>query len=79
MRNLVSPEQVAQKIKAGLSDAASEFSEEGYRDTRFAQKTESCRPARLAEKTAAGVLAERRTRTSGRFWPSFSSVFCCCP
>ena len=32
IEELVSPEQVAQKIKAGLSDAASEFSEEdtGY-------------------------------------------------
>ena len=35
IRELVSPEQVAQKIKAGLSDSASEFSEQGYRDTRF--------------------------------------------
>lgn len=33
--DLVSPEQVAQKIKAGLSDNTSEFSEQGYRDTRF--------------------------------------------
>lgn len=35
IRELVSPEQVAQKIKAGLSDSAAEFSEQGYRDTRF--------------------------------------------
>lgn len=32
---LVSPEQVAQKIMAGLSDAAAEFSEQGHRDTHF--------------------------------------------
>ena len=37
LRELGSPEQVARKIKAGLSDDASEFSEQGYRDTRFAE------------------------------------------
>ena len=30
--DLVSPEQVAQKIKAGLSDNTSEFLEQGYRE-----------------------------------------------
>ena len=35
IEELGSPEQVAQKIKAGLSDTASEFSEQGYQDTRF--------------------------------------------
>ena len=35
LTELGSPEQVARKIKAGLSDDASEFSEQGYRDTRF--------------------------------------------
>ena len=40
LEELGSPEQVAQKIKAGLSDAASEFSEQGYQDTRFRNSQE---------------------------------------
>ncbi len=40
IKELVSPEQVAQKIKAGFSDSASEYSEQGYQDTRFQEHQE---------------------------------------
>ena len=35
IEELGSPNQVAQKIKAGCSDQTSEYSEQGYEDTRF--------------------------------------------
>ncbi|MBQ9991135.1 MAG: DUF1700 domain-containing protein [Lachnospiraceae bacterium] len=35
LRELGSPIQVAKKIKAGFSEEASEYSEQGYEDTRF--------------------------------------------
>lgn len=35
IEELGSPSQVAQKIKAGCSDQTSEYSEQGYEDTRF--------------------------------------------
>lgn len=35
IEELGSPDQVARKIKAGCSDSASEYSEQGYEDTRF--------------------------------------------
>ena len=40
IEELGGPEQVAQKIKAGCSDAASEYSEQGYEDTRFRETRE---------------------------------------
>lgn len=35
LKELGNPVQVAKKIKAGFSEAASEYSEQGYEDTRF--------------------------------------------
>ena len=82
IRELVSPEQVAQKIKAGLSDSASEFSEQGYRDTRFDPGTRSCPPDRMAARMPDQAGTDRdsrksgsRRRISGRCWPSCCSAF----
>lgn len=53
LTELGSPKQVARKIKAGLSDDASEFSEQGYRDTRFAENgtAPAASPSTASEST----------------------------
>ena len=63
IRELVSPEQVAQKIKAGLSDSAAEFSEQGYRDTENCLQISQDRNRR------------KKRRTSGRCWRLCCSAF----
>lgn len=40
MEELGSPEQAAKKIKAGLSEGSAEYTEAGYRDTRFRENQE---------------------------------------
>ena len=74
IEELVSPEQVAQKIKAGLSDAASEFSEEGYRDTRFESKD-----GELSAGQAGGEDSGRRTgrKKDTNFWKILAIVLLC--
>lgn len=74
IEELVSPEQVAQKIKAGLSDSASEFSEQGYRDTRF--------EARGGELSAGQGTADDRGQSAGRkrdtnFWKILAIALLC--
>ena len=74
IEELVSPEQVAQKIKAGLSDAASEFSEEGYRDTRFESKD-----GELSAGQAGGEDSGRRAgrKKDTNFWKILAIVLLC--
>ena len=60
IKELGSPEQVAQKIKAGFSEAASEYSERGYENTRFRDAQEMARQSQPeVKKTSNGwkVLA----------------------
>ena len=82
IRELVSPEQVAQKIKAGLSDSASEFSEQGIGIPGSSRGTRSCPPDRAAARTPDLAGTDRgsrkpgkRRRISGRCWPSCCSAF----
>ena len=53
IEELGSPDQVARKIKAGCSDSASEYSEQGYEDTRFRTAQEVI-PKEEAERAQAG-------------------------
>ena len=71
IEELVSPEQVAQKIKAGLSDSASEFSEQGYRDTRFEQKNGEI----SVEKPGKDAGPEKKKETN--FWKILAIVLLC--
>ena len=57
MEELGSPEQVARKIKAGLSDAASEYTETGYEDTRFRDSQEMI----PRSKSSGGQGIDRQT------------------
>lgn len=68
IRELVSPEQVAQKIKAGLSDTAAEFSEQGYRDTRFDGGGEP-----LSKRSAE----QEKLKKEGGFWKILALVLLC--
>jgi uncharacterized membrane protein len=54
IEELGSPEQVAQKIKVGFSDSASEYSEQGYEDTRF----------RTAQEVISREEAQREQQSS---------------
>ena len=75
IEELGSPEQVAQKIKAGLSDAASEFSEQGYQDTRFRTSQEVI----SKEQAAREQKEETRTQTSDgtNIWKIIAIVLLC--
>ena len=68
IEELVSPEQVAQKIKAGLSDSSSEFSEQGYRDTRFEPKD---------GELSAGQTEKAGRKKEGNFWKVLAIVLLC--
>ena len=74
LRELGSPEQVARKIKAGLSDDASEFSEQGYRDTRFAENG----TAPAASPSTASESAEKTAPKKERnLWKILAIVLLC--
>ena len=59
LTELGSPEQVARKIKAGLSDDASEFSEQGYRDTRFDGNEAAPAASSFMDSESAGKTAPK--------------------
>lgn len=67
IEELVSPEQVARKIKAGLSEEDGEFSEEGYRDSRFEGRRQAPGGVRRSGKDGGGKAGLKCRRTSGRF------------
>ena len=60
IEELGSPSQVAQKIKAGCSDQTSEYSEQGYEDTRF----------RASQEVISKEEAERERADSSSSIPS---------
>lgn len=75
IEELGSPEQVAQKIKAGLSDGTSEYSEQGYEDTRFRDSQEV-----ISKAQAAKERREERppvTSTGGGIWKVIAIVLLC--
>ena len=61
IEELGSPDQVAQKIKAGCSDSASEYSEQGYEDTRFRRNQEV-----ISQEEAAGGQKSSQYARGGR-------------
>ena len=63
IEELGSPDQVAQKIKAGCSDSASVYSEQGYEDTRFrnTQEVISREEAKRGQRNSETVTSSRDT------------------
>ena len=61
IEELGSPNQVAQKIKAGCSDQTSEYSEQGYEDTRFRTAQEV-----ISKEEAQREQANEGSRGAGR-------------
>lgn len=61
IEELGGPDQVAQKIKAGCSDSASEYSEQGYEDTRFRASQEV-----ISREDAARAQAENANYADNR-------------
>lgn len=61
IEELGGPDQVAQKIKAGCSDSASEYSEQGYEDTRFRASQEV-----ISREEAARAQAENANYADNR-------------
>ena len=61
IEELGGPDQVAQKIKAGCSDSASEYSEQGYEDTRFRASQEV-----ISREDAARAQAENTNYADNR-------------
>lgn len=74
LRELGSPEQVARKIKAGLSDDASEFSEQGYRDTRF---TENGTAPAASPSTASESAEKTAPKKERNLWKILAIVLLC--
>ena len=74
LTELGSPEQVARKIKAGLSDDASEFSEQGYRDTRF--DGNEAAPAASAS-TDPGSAEKNGLKKERNLWKLLALVLLC--
>ncbi len=73
IEELGSPEQVAQKIKAGLSDAASEFSEQGYQDTRFRDSKEVI----SREQAQQERREEPKAQAGTDIWKAIAIVLLC--
>lgn len=75
IEELGSPEQVAQKIKAGLSDAASEYTEQGYEDARFRDPQEVI----SKEQAEKAGREERRPESSQgtNIWKIIAIVLLC--
>lgn len=80
IEELGSPEQVAQKIKAGCSDSASEYSEQGYEDVRF-RSTQEVISKEEAERTRengrnnGNGSRERRQESNG--WKIIAIILLC--
>lgn len=74
LTELGSPEQVARKIKAGLSDDASEFSEQGYRDTRFDGNGAAPAASSFIDSESAGKTAPKKERN---LWKLLAIVLLC--
>lgn len=72
IKELVSPEQVAQKIKAGLSDADSEYSEQGYRDARFERKD-----GELSAGASADEKQPKARKKETNFWKVLAIILLC--
>ncbi|MDD7025864.1 MAG: hypothetical protein PUI46_01990 [Lachnospiraceae bacterium] len=84
LKELGSPVQVARKIKAGFSENTSEYSEQGYEDTRFRdamemiveeekqnwQKTEEAKEQSVWEKAAA-------KQPAGKGWKILAIILLC--
>ncbi|MCI8599708.1 MAG: DUF1700 domain-containing protein [Lachnospiraceae bacterium] len=80
IEELVSPEQVAQKIKAGLSDSASEYSERGYEDTRFQNSQEVISREQVNIDQEHKEQADRRNQSASygtNFWKILAIVLLC--
>ena len=65
---------MARKIKAGLSDDASEFSEQGYRDTRFAENGTA--PA-ASPSTASESTEKTAPKKERNLWKILAIVLLC--
>ncbi len=76
LKELVSPEQVAQKIKAGLSDTDSEYSEQGYRDVRFERKDGELSAGASADSSAGGKQPKARKKETN-FWKVLAIILLC--
>ena len=74
LKELGSPEQVARKIKAGLSDDASEFSEQGYRDTRFDENGAAPAASTSTASESAGETAPKKERN---LWKLLAIILLC--
>jgi len=78
IEDLGSPEQVAAKIKAGLSDSASEFSEQGYQDTRFRNSQEVISRNQARQEQNAQNETNRQPEKSGtNVWKIVAIVLLC--
>lgn len=80
IKELVSPEQVAQKIKAGLSDTDSEYSEQGYRDARFERKDGELSAGASADSSAhssAGGKQPKARKKETNFWKVLAIILIC--
>lgn len=74
--DLGSPEQVAQKIKAGLSEGASEYTEQGYQDTRFRNNQEVISRGQTDSAASSGSKKAFADR-NGNFWKILAIVLLC--
>lgn len=79
LTELGSPKQVARKIKAGLSDDASEFSEQGYRDTRFDGNEAAPAASSFMDSESAGKTAPKKDGICGSCWPLCFCALCLVP
>ena len=81
IEELGSPDQVARKIKAGCSDSASEYSEQGYEDTRFrtAQEVISKEEAERAQANGGSGRADMNHRRSSEAntWKVIAIILLC--
>lgn len=73
LKDLGSPEQVAAKIKAGMSDAASEFSEKGYEDARFRDSREVI-PGKGERRREEAEPGRRERKSGGYGWKLLALV-----
>ena len=86
IEELGSPDQVAHKIRAGFSEADSEYSERGYEDARFRDSQEIMsreqkEKARDAGNTADGHAADRNgqpeVKKTGGGWKILAIILLC--
>lgn len=81
VEELGSPEQVAQKIKAGLSESASEYTETGYEDTRFRDSQEMIPRTPMSSGAADGQTTGKKSQPeiqkTTNFWKILAIVLFC--